>query len=578
MFLEYYGLHEQPFGVTPDPRFLYFSPSHREALASLYYGIETGRGFLALTAEPGMGKTTLLFHLLEKLRGSARTAFIFRTQCDSGEFLRLLMSDLGYSSRDNDLIHLQEQLNDILVRESRSGSRCVVVVDEAQNLTDSVLETVRMLSNFETSRTKLMQILLAGQPELADKLASPNLIQLRQRVSILSRLSHLSVSETAGYVDHRLRVAGYSGKPLFTPGAMAVIASGSEGIPRNINNICFHTLTLGFARDQRVLGAALAEEVLADLDVTTLASASASDTEGACSPLSKACCPSVEEIMTALDSPQVVGTGSAYGVQPPDSFPSQLMENQPAKSHSLTDDWASEPIRSSSEAPEEALVFSGGSAKRPKRRTLRVFLLACLVLAAGLLGALGPRGWKSFTAHAETTFGNALTKVRLRWAGSTPVSSTQKPRTHLYSDPHPANAARDATPGDTEMAGGQLGPALNSSEIAVSEAKPDPSGASGTKTLSHAAVQRPSGRDATALRLHRATKRPMPNRRKAELADKLAAATYYYDRGEYTLALDLFEAALKVDPSSERAKIGIARALEANSDRARLSKTLRPAL
>src|SRR5260370_4625934 len=217
MFLDHFGLREQPFGVTPDPRFLYLSPSHLEALASLYYGIETRRGFMALIAKPGMGKTSLLLHLLETVRDSARTGFVMQTQCDSHGFLRSLMADLGVSDREDDLVAMKSQLNRVLLREFRAGRRFVVVIDEAQNLDDSVLETVRMLSNFEIPQAKLIQILLAGQPQLADKLASANLVQLRQRISIFSRLTQFTSAETRKYISHRLQAAGYSGKSLFTP-------------------------------------------------------------------------------------------------------------------------------------------------------------------------------------------------------------------------------------------------------------------------------------------------------------------------------------------------------------------------
>ncbi len=272
MFLEHYGLREQPFGVTPDPRFLYFSPSHREALASLQYGIECGRGFLGLIAKPGMGKTTLLFRLLEKLRGSARTAFLFQTRCDSLGLMRSILADLGVDVPGQDLVQMQGQLNEILVRESRSGRPFVLVVDEAQNLDDSVLETIRMLSNFETPRAKLMHIILAGQPQLADKLARPDMVQLRQRLSIVSRLTHLSMAETADYISHRLQVAGYKGKQLFTPEALASIRYTSHGIPRDINNICFHALTLGFAKGQKTIDASILAEVLSDLNIELLGS------------------------------------------------------------------------------------------------------------------------------------------------------------------------------------------------------------------------------------------------------------------------------------------------------------------
>src|SRR5207302_8759606 len=157
MFLKFFGLRKPPFGVTPDPSFLYLGPAHREALASLSYGIKTGRGFLALIAKPGMGKTTLLFHLLERLRSSARTVFLFQTQCSSRELFRYLLTDLGLDTSDEDLPRMQIQLNEVLLRETHAGKRVVLIIDEAQNLEDSVLETVRLLSDFETPRAKLLQ-------------------------------------------------------------------------------------------------------------------------------------------------------------------------------------------------------------------------------------------------------------------------------------------------------------------------------------------------------------------------------------------------------------------------------------
>src|SRR5437870_6132640 len=178
MFLNFYRLREQPFGVTPDPRFLYFSPAHREALASLFYGIETGRGFLSLVAQPGMGKTTLLFQLLKRWKGYVHSAFLFQTQCDSRELLRYLMEDLGLDSQDRDIVRMHTDLNDFLSRETKAGKRVVLLIDEAQNLSDSVLETVRLLSDFEAPDRKLLQIVLAGQPELEQRLMRPGLTQL----------------------------------------------------------------------------------------------------------------------------------------------------------------------------------------------------------------------------------------------------------------------------------------------------------------------------------------------------------------------------------------------------------------
>jgi type II secretory pathway predicted ATPase ExeA len=271
MFLDFYQLKEQPFGVTPDPHYLYLGGSHREALASLFYGVKTGRGLLALIAPPGMGKTTLLFRLLEHLRRSARTAFLFQTQCDSCGLLRYLMGDLGIDTRGQDFVTMHEQLNELLLREASAGRRFVLVIDEAQNLDDSVLETARLLSDFETASKKLLQIVFAGQSQLAEKLERPELAQLRQRISILGRLEPFSAAEVNHYIDHRLRVAGYNAGGLFTPAALDRIAANSKGIPRNINNLCFNALSLGCALGRKQIDADIVRDAQADLDLSSLA-------------------------------------------------------------------------------------------------------------------------------------------------------------------------------------------------------------------------------------------------------------------------------------------------------------------
>lgn len=270
MLLDYFHLREQPFGVTPDPRYLYLSVTHREALASLYHGIDTGRGFMALISEPGMGKTTLLLKLLEQLRKSVAFAFLFQTQCNSRELLHYLLADMGLKSRSNDLVYLHTRLNQALVRMSRAGRRFVLVIDEAQDLDDSVLETVRLLSDFETASSKLIQIVLSGQPQLADKLASPSLVQLRQRIAILSRLDPFRTEETDRYIDHRLQVAGHERGQIFTSDAKSIIAARSGGIPRNINNLCFNALSLGCALGRRKIDRDIVLEVARDLDVEPL--------------------------------------------------------------------------------------------------------------------------------------------------------------------------------------------------------------------------------------------------------------------------------------------------------------------
>lgn len=271
MFLDFYGLGEQPFGVTPDPRYLYLGASHREALASLFYGIKMGRGILALVAQPGMGKTSILFRFLDHLRPSARTAFLFQTQCDSVGLLRYMLADLGIDALGQDFVAMHEQLNELLIREAAAGRKVVLVIDEAQNLENHVLETARLLSDFETPREKLLQIVLVGQPQLAEKLQQAELAQLRQRIGIVGHLEPFNSLEVVHYIEHRLRVAGYTGDRLFRPLAAEEIARCSRGIPRNINNLCFNALSLGCAYHRKQIDVDLVHEAKSDLDFGPLA-------------------------------------------------------------------------------------------------------------------------------------------------------------------------------------------------------------------------------------------------------------------------------------------------------------------
>src|SRR5580700_5206948 len=267
MFLDFYHLHQQPFGVTPDPAYLYPSRTHCEALDSLTEGILGGRGFLALIAEPGMGKTTLLHQVLEGLRDTARTAFLFQTQCNFREFFQYLLSELGVNSTGMGLVAMHNTLNEMLFAELLAGKRFVLIVDEAQNLEDSVLETIRLLSNFETSNTKLLQIVLAGQPQLGEKLGQKQMAQLLQRITVVKHLEALSPEETAGYIRHRLKVAGHRGEAIFEPEALALVAERSQGVPRNINKICFYALLEAHAQGRPTVSPEIVEKADRRLDV-----------------------------------------------------------------------------------------------------------------------------------------------------------------------------------------------------------------------------------------------------------------------------------------------------------------------
>jgi general secretion pathway protein A len=272
MFLDFYGLREQPFGMTPDPAYLYSSRTHGDALTALSLGIKDNRGFLALIAEPGMGKTTLLYQLLDEMRANAHTVFVFQTQCNSREFLQFILQDLNVNAEGMGLVAMHTKLNEILFEEMLSGKRFVLVVDEAQNLDEITLETVRMLSNFETQHTKLLQIVLAGQPQLAAKLAQPRLSQLRQRVAVLAHLEPFTAEETGFYINHRLKVAGFRGDTLFDDPAIELIAQYSQGIPRNINNICYTSLLLSASKGFALANSAMVREAVNRLDMNLLVS------------------------------------------------------------------------------------------------------------------------------------------------------------------------------------------------------------------------------------------------------------------------------------------------------------------
>jgi type II secretory pathway predicted ATPase ExeA len=270
-FLNFFGLNEQPFGVTPDPAYIYPSRMHSEAISSLQQGIHNLRGFMTLIAEPGMGKTTLLNKLMEELQDTARVVFLFQTQCNPSELLGYLLGELGVESAGMDLPAMHKTLNEILFREMLLGRRFVLIVDEAQNLNESTLETIRLLSDFETSNAKLIQIVLAGQPQLVDTLKQPSLSQLRQRIAVLSKLEPLSVEETANYVRHRLRASGAGSEPIFTDEALALITECSQGTPRKINNLCFDALVLACSEGRTTIDTDIVQRVDAKLSLNIFA-------------------------------------------------------------------------------------------------------------------------------------------------------------------------------------------------------------------------------------------------------------------------------------------------------------------
>ncbi len=264
MYLEYYGLTEPPFSITPNPRFLFYSPKHREAFNHLLYGIRERKGFVQLTGEVGAGKTTLCRALLEQLPDTFSTALILNPVLDPDLLVKAVAMEFGLNVKGVDRLETVAIINDFLLRQMADGKESVLIIDEAQDLSNELLEQVRLLSNLETDDRKLLQIVLMGQPELRDRLNDHGLRQLRQRITVRYHLNPLNRVELAQYVQHRLQVSGAKGAPYFTQPALWRIFRYTRGIPRLVNAVCDKALLAGFvhARDKidwKLVGRALRE-------------------------------------------------------------------------------------------------------------------------------------------------------------------------------------------------------------------------------------------------------------------------------------------------------------------------------
>jgi general secretion pathway protein A len=253
MYTAFYGLREKPFALVPDPKYLFLAESHREALAHLLYGIDQAEGFICVTGEVGTGKTTICRTLLDRLGSETEIAFLFNPSRSGIELLQDISAEFGLPSAGLSRSELSGALNRFLLQKRHEHRRVLLIIDEAQNLSESTLEQVRLLSNLETSSSKLIQILLLGQPELDRKLDSPELRQLRQRISVRWGLHPLSAKETRAYVRHRLHVAAGAERDLFSDGALREIHRRTGGVPRLINVLCERVLLAGYvARAQRI--------------------------------------------------------------------------------------------------------------------------------------------------------------------------------------------------------------------------------------------------------------------------------------------------------------------------------------
>jgi len=267
MYKEFFGLEDIPFTLTPDPRFIVFTPSYNEVLASLYYGLENAKGLIVLTGEVGTGKTTALRWILRRLDSSVLAAYVFNPRLSVDEFYHQVTQMLGIKDWSNKA-ELLQIMGRVLQERHLRGLRTVLIIDEAHELSDYVLEEIRLLMNFESDNAKHLQIVLTGQPELREKLNQSNLRQLKQRVALRCRMHTLpNVDEIERYITERLLIAGADQPNIFTPGAIDFIFQCSEGIPRQINNLCDNSMLAAYAAGEQIIGRGIVEEVADNLDL-----------------------------------------------------------------------------------------------------------------------------------------------------------------------------------------------------------------------------------------------------------------------------------------------------------------------
>ncbi len=267
MYKEFFGLEDTPFTLTPDPRFIVFTPSYNEVLASLYYGLENAKGLVVLTGEVGTGTTTALRWILRRLDSSVLAAYVFNPRLSIDEFYHHVTQLLGIRDWSNKA-ELLSEMSKVLEERHRRGLRTVLIVDEAHELSDYVLEEIRLLMNFESDNAKHLQIVLTGQPELREKLNQPNLRQLKQRVALRCKMHQLpNTEEVERYITERLLIAGSNQPNIFTPGAIDFIFQCSEGIPRQINNLCDNAMLTAYAAGEQIIGRQIVEDVADNLDL-----------------------------------------------------------------------------------------------------------------------------------------------------------------------------------------------------------------------------------------------------------------------------------------------------------------------
>ena len=360
MYAEYFGLREPPFNITPDPRFLYLNDCYQEALAALGYGIEARKGFISLIGDAGTGKTTLLRRLLDTVGPATKTVLLLNPTVSFDEILEHILLELGVPPEGGRKLVLLQRLNEFLLEHTQAGGNVALLIDEAQDLRPDVLEELRLLSNLETAREKILQIVLAGQPELDATLADPSLRQLRQRVALRIRLRPLSPPEVAAYVRARVERVGGTAAELFPPDALARLAMLSHGIPRLVNVLCDAALLGTFAAGKRAVTPAIVEDAWRDYDT------------GGTAPVMPVRPP------TPPPAPAVTVARLASVAEPPAPTPAPFVETPAAAAEP-----AAEPRPPAPPAPpplaSEVMEFA--PAARIGRKPLSVPLAAAVVMA-----------------------------------------------------------------------------------------------------------------------------------------------------------------------------------------------------
>ncbi len=273
MYCQYYGLKERPFNVTSDPAFFFSSKKHEEAISHLLYGVSQRKGIIVLTGEIGTGKTTICRFFLNQVSKNVKTAFILNPTFSETQLLESILKDFGITPRKNTKLGMVWELNNFLLRESEAGNNLVLIIDEAQNLKPSLLEQIRLLSNLETEKDKLLQVILVGQPELNNRLNLYDLRQLRQRIMVRYHIGPLDNDEIRLYINHRLEIAGKNNACLptrqgieFNDEAINMISRFSGGTPRLINIVCDRALLAGFVSETRQIGLNIIKKCVEELD------------------------------------------------------------------------------------------------------------------------------------------------------------------------------------------------------------------------------------------------------------------------------------------------------------------------